>query len=150
MKTGYAQAMYGLKRLYGELARDRDEQSYRSATNRVTVKILHVVAVMRIIDPNFDVAAIILKKRYKPNSPYKRGTLVRAMMDVLRAAERPLKSSEIAAVLLRRAGVQVATKKMRFDIYCSVHRSLGNYERYGKVERIAGRPARWRLISTTF
>src|ERR1700681_4329522 len=50
----------------------------------------HVEHVIRLFAPDYDVRRIAAKRRYKANPLYKRGTVFRHVLDVLRAAKGPL------------------------------------------------------------
>jgi hypothetical protein len=49
-------------------------------------------------------------KRRKPNKWFKRGTLYRRALDVLRTATGPITASEIAAAILKAEGIEDASK----------------------------------------
>jgi hypothetical protein len=51
-------------------------------------QMLHIEAVIKMLDPTFNVARITVKRR-KANGWFKRGTLYRRALDVLRTAEQP-------------------------------------------------------------
>ncbi len=55
----------------------------------------HVEAVIRLFDPAYDTRRISVRRRYKGNPWFKRGTLVRHALDVLRKAQGPLTAREI-------------------------------------------------------
>jgi hypothetical protein len=46
-----------------------------------------VEAVIRMFDPAYNVRAISLRRRNRANRWYRRGTMFRAVLDVLKAAE---------------------------------------------------------------
>jgi hypothetical protein len=50
----------------------------------------HVEAVIRMFDPGYDVRRIAVRRRYRSNGLFKRGTLFRAAMDALRKAPEPM------------------------------------------------------------
>jgi hypothetical protein len=50
----------------------------------------HVEAVMRLFDPAYNVRSIAVRRRYKGNAWFKRGTILRHALDVLRKAQGPL------------------------------------------------------------
>lgn len=64
----------------------------------------HVEAVLKMFDPTFSVRAISARRRVQGNPWFKRGTLIRQALDVLRSAAGPLTVKEITdACLPRRA-----------------------------------------------
>ena len=59
----------------------------------------HVEAVIKVLDPTFNLRRIALKRR-QPNPWFKRGTVYRRAVDALRTAEQPLTAREIAERVL--------------------------------------------------
>lgn len=98
-----------------------------------------------MLAPGFDTRAIAARRRYKSASPYKRGEVFRAVLEVLRVADRPLTSPEVSVALLEKAGIAEPAVRQIRDMFGAVHRSLGNHQ--GKtIERVGdGVPARWRI-----
>jgi hypothetical protein len=82
-------------------------------------------------------------KRRQPNKWFKRGTLYRRAVDVLRTATGPMVASEIAAAGLTAEGIEASGADAQ-AIALAIHHSLKNHE--GKGVEIVGdaRPARWR------
>lgn len=140
----YTPAVFALKRLHAELGGQIKDN--RREAKRLAEAMKHVEAVLKMIAPGFNVASIAARRRYKSASPYKRGEVFRAVLDVLRLAEKPLTSREISEALLRKVGIVEPTTKQIGDMYGAVHTSLRNHQ--GKtIERVGdGMPARWRLI----
>jgi len=64
----------------------------------------HVEAVIRMFYPEYNVRAISLRRRNRANRWYKRGTMFRAVLDVLKAADGPLTVREIVLRLLAGLG----------------------------------------------
>src|SRR6185503_17451628 len=103
--------------------------------------MLHVEAVLKMLEPGFSVRSIAARRKNNPNPLLKRGTIFRAVLDVLRAAPAPMtvdgfqrRCSHPRACLRRRVPTCAA---------CS-ERS----EHLGKsVEGDDGRPRRWRILS---
>ena len=83
--------------------------------------------------------------KFTPLVTFKRGTLFRHALDVLRTATVPMSVTEIAAAMLRAKGVEPTTKQ-RKGIEAGVRCSLENHA--GKtVERVGeGMPARWKIV----
>ena len=140
---GYAATVYGLKRLHARLGGEIKDN--KQEAKRLADAMKHVEAVLKMLEPEFNVAAIAARRRYKSASPYKRGEVFRAVLDVLRKSEQPLTSREISETLLRNAGISEPTIKQIRDMVGSVHSSLRNHQ--GKtIERAGdGMPARWRI-----
>jgi hypothetical protein len=133
-----------LIRLHAELGGKIFEN--RKEARRLAGDMVHLEAVIRMFDPSFNVRSIAARRRYKGNGLYKRGTLLRHALDVLRAASEPLTSREVVLAMLAAKGVASPTTKQIRDLYGGVQSSLRNYE--GKsVERVGeGMPMRWRLM----
>jgi len=66
----------------------------------------HGEAVLRMYDPNYDVAAIIGRRRINGNPWFKRGTLYRCALDTLRTAAKPLTARELVIAIAGRKGDQ--------------------------------------------
>src|SRR3954464_10175785 len=85
--------------------------------------MIQVEAVMQILQPGFSVATIAAKRRNKSNPWFKRGTLFRSAVDVLRRATRPMTTREIAEALI--AGKDVpASRKQFVDLQAAIHVAL--------------------------
>jgi hypothetical protein len=117
----------------------------RKCAEKLAEDMKHVEAVIRMFSPSFDVRKISMKRRYKSNPWFKRGTLFRHAIDVLRVAETPLTAREIAEAMIVAAGATPEPKAIR-DLIGGVNASLQNNA--GKVVEKAGEgmPARWKLI----
>jgi hypothetical protein len=112
---------------------------------RLANAMQHVEAVIRLFDPNYDVRRITARRRYKGNPWFKRGTILRGALEVLRAVRKPLTAREIAERMLAARGVPKPNRKAMASLVASVQTSLQNHE--GKtVARVgSGIPGRWRL-----
>jgi hypothetical protein len=62
--------------------------------------MMQVEAVLQMLQPGFSVASIAAKRRKKSNPWFKRGTLFRSAVDVLRRAGTPMTAREIADALI--------------------------------------------------
>jgi hypothetical protein len=67
---------------------------------RQRAAMMQVEAMVKMLQPGFNVASIAAKRRSKSNSWFKRGTLFRSAVDVLRRAEAPMTAQKIAATLI--------------------------------------------------
>ena len=65
-------------------------------------------------------------KRRKPNKWFKRGTLYRRALDVLRIATEPMTVAEIGAAVLAAHGVLDASKEEAQTIALGIQHSLKN------------------------
>src|ERR1700712_4085433 len=76
------QAVYTLSELHAELAGKFLENSRHGV--RLKTAMMQVEAVLQMLQPDFSVAGIAAKRRNKSNPWFKRGTLFRSAVDVLR------------------------------------------------------------------
>ena len=136
-------ALYALERLHAELGGKIKDNRKEAA--RLAESMRHVEAVIRLLEPSFDVRRITARRRYKSNPLFKRGQIFRAVVDKLRRASSPLTSREITVALLKDREIERPPVAMLRNLYGGVHASLRNHE--GKtVETVGeGMPAKWRL-----
>ena len=134
-------ALYALIRLHADLG-GRIKQNAKEATKLRTVE-----AVLKLLQPDFNARRIAARRKNNPNPLFKRGTIFRAVLDVLRAAPKPMTVEEIGVALFRSKGVLEPAKAERERMYGAVNASLENH--LGKsVARDEGRPRRWRINAT--
>ncbi len=139
----YTPAVDALKRLHAELGGKIKDN--RREAKRLADDMKHVEAVLKMLRPDFNLASIAPRRRNKQASPYKRGEVFRAVLDVLRESDRPLTSREISEALLHKSGIAEPPLKQIRDMVGSVHTSLRNHQG-NTIERVGeGMPARWRL-----
>lgn len=122
-------------------------QTNKAEGVKLATAMLHVEAVLKMFNPDFNVRAIAARRRQKTNPWFKRGTLFREALGVLRTAPEPMTATQLAhAVLAANNLTDVATKQQRLGIESGIRASLEN--RAGKtVQRVGeGVPKRWRLI----
>jgi hypothetical protein len=108
----------------------------------------HVEAVIKMLDPTFSLRRIAVKRR-KPNPWFKRDTVYRRAVDVLRTAPEPLTAREIAERVLAAANVPNPGKDALVDLAGSVLASLRNHKGKGVQRSNEGSPARWRLMNAS-
>jgi hypothetical protein len=138
------QALYTLGQLHSELA-GKLLENQREA-KRLRTSMLQVEAVMKMLAPDFDLSRIAPKRRNVGNPWFKRGTLFRAVIDVLRRATGPMTARQIADALL--AGKRPEpTRKQAIDLQAAV--LAGLRKRNGGAVTGEGAPVRWRLQDTT-
>jgi hypothetical protein len=134
------QAIFTLS--HAELARKFAED--RTAGVKIKTAMMQVEAVLQI-QPSFDVRSISAKRRNKSNPWFKRGTLFRSAVDVLRRATAPMTAREIAEKLIAGKAPQ-ATRKQAIDLQAAILVALR--KRNGGTVVGEGAPARWRLKET--
>ena len=107
----------------------------------------HVEAVLKMFDPDYNVRAIAARRRQKTNPWFKRGTLFREALGVLRTAPAPMTVTELTRAVLAAHGLtDTATKQQRRGIESGIGAALEHHA--GKtVQRVGeGIPRRWRLM----
>jgi hypothetical protein len=110
-------------------------------------QMLHIEAVIKMLDPAYNLARITVKHR-KANGWFKRGTLYRKALDVLRTAEQPMMATDIARKMLETHNVKNAGKTEAQIVAQGILRGLLNHNGKGVQNVAEGKPARWRLSST--
>jgi hypothetical protein len=137
------QALNALTQLHSELA--GKIESNQKHGDKLRAQMVQVEAVVKMLDPEFSVHSIAAKRRDADNPWFKRGTLYRAVLDVLRSATEPMSAEAICRALL--AGREPApTKRQATNLHAAILQPLR--ARMGKsVERVGVQPFRWRLAS---
>jgi len=77
-------AMYSLERLHAELGGKIKDNSQEA--KRLAQCMKHVATVLKMLQPGYGVRSIAVRRR----KPFRRGTVYRAALDVLKATEGPL------------------------------------------------------------
>ncbi len=142
MKRGgqYKPALYALIRLHADIG-GRQKTAQHEA-DKLSVDLMHVEAVLKLIQPGFDVRLIAHRRRYNTNQFFERGDCIRVALDVLRTADRPLTTREIAVRMLEGKGVYTPPAKLRRDTSQAIHRSLVSHDGT-TVKSDGGKPVRW-------
>jgi hypothetical protein len=135
------QALNTLTQLHAELA-GKIEQN-RKHGDKLRAQMVQVEAVIKMLSPDFNVARIAPKRRNTGNPWFKRGTLYRNALDVLRKATGPMTTSEIVAAVLAAKGVKATAEQYR-NLESAIRASLDNHNGKG-VERVGALPFRWKL-----
>src|SRR5436305_14141198 len=93
-------AIQTLERLHAELGGKilENKQEHENLAGQMR----HVEAVIKMLDPSYSLRAIAVKRR-QPNPWFKRGTVYRRAVDVMRTAGEPLTAREIAELELAAA-----------------------------------------------
>src|ERR1700694_4087287 len=99
-----------------------------------------------MLEPGFNVRSMAAKRRNKSNPWFKRGTLFRSAVDVMRRAAVPMTAREIAETLIAGRAVP-ATRKQFKDMQAAVLAALR--KRDGAIVVSDGAPAHWRLKEAT-
>jgi hypothetical protein len=117
----------------------------KEEADRLADDMRHVEAVLKMFDPRFNVRAISARRRVQGNPWFKRGTLFRQALDVLRGATEPMTTKEITDAVLASKGITDAAEKQHADLQAGIRASLEDHA--GKtVERVGeGVPKRWKI-----
>jgi hypothetical protein len=120
-------------------------QANRKEGERLASDMKHVEAVIRMFDPAYNVRAISVRRRNQRNRWFKRGTMFRAVLDVLKAADGPLTVREIVLRLLASKGEAKPDLKTIRDLEGGVRSTLAR--KAGKTVQNVGQgmPSRWTL-----
>lgn len=108
--------------------------------------VLHVDATIRIIDPAYQVDAIVPKVRRPRRDWFGHGELLRLVLETLRKAQEPLTAREIALALMERKGFDAndaaTVRLVERRVDSTVRRREGLIERVVYGPRAVG----WRTV----
>ncbi|MCK1552703.1 hypothetical protein IVB11_27590 [Bradyrhizobium sp. 177] len=123
--------IFTVERLHAELGGQILEN--RQQGEQLRDQMRHVEAVLKLLDPGHNLARIAVKRR-KANPWFKRGSLYRRAVDVLRTATEAMTASEIAAAVLAAHGVQDSSKEDVQGVALGIQHSLKNHEGKGDAD----------------
>ena len=115
----------------------------KKEAERLAESLAHVEAVLKLLDPEYSLRPLSIHRR-KLNPWFKRGTQYRYALDVLREAEKPLTTSEIAIRMLAAKGHESPSQAEIRTIFGSIGKSL-DHQAGVTVTRHDGRPVRWSI-----
>jgi hypothetical protein len=138
------QAKFTLLKLHAELGGKIIEN--RKEAERLRQAMRHVEAVLKLLDPSYSLRSIAVRRR-KVNPWFKRGTLLRHALDVLRTADKPLTTREVVLRMLAAKGVTNASGKQIHDLFGGVQAALRTYKG-ATVSNSGQSPARWATAAT--
>lgn len=136
-------ALYALIRLHADLGHQIKANAKEAKRLRQNMK--HVEAVLKMLEPGIDTRRIAAKRKNALNPWFKRGTIFRAVLEVLRDSPAPMTGEEISVALLQSKGVSEPSRDQRRHMWGAVSRSLMN-NRGKSVIEVEGRPRRWALL----
>jgi hypothetical protein len=112
---------------------------------RLAQSMLAVEHVIKLFDPDFNARTISARRRQKTNPWFKRGTLFREALDVLRKAAGTLTVAEVTDGVLAAKGIKDATTAQRRGVEAGIRSCLEAND--GKtVQRVGeGVPRRWKV-----
>jgi hypothetical protein len=134
------QALHTLTQLHAELA--GKIETNRKHGDKLRAQMVQVEAVIKMLVPDFSVASIAAKRRNKSNPWFKRGTLFRSAVDVMRRAATPMTAREIADTLIADKAPQ-ATRKQAIDLQAAILAALRKRDGINVIGD--GAPARWKI-----
>jgi hypothetical protein len=137
-------AINTLERLHAELGGAILENKQRH--EELSDQMRHVEAVIKMLDPAYNLNRIAVKRR-QGNKWFKRGSLYRKALDILRTATEAMTATEIAAAVLKAEGVEDAPAKQVSILGQSIKASLRNHAGKGVEQVNEGIPARWKLVN---
>ena len=86
-------ALCALEALHAELAGKIGDN--KREAERLANDMRHVEAVLKLLQPGYNVRPIAVRRR-KPNPWFKRGTVFRHVLDIMRGAKEPMTARQIA------------------------------------------------------
>ena len=143
-KIATKQATFTLLELHAELGGKIIEN--KKEAGRLAGNMRHVEAVLKMLDPEFSARGISVRRR-KPNRHFKRGTIFRAVIEILKTAEEPLATSEIVRRLFVAKGVADPSREDSSVLFGGVQASLRNHRGGSVVAHTNGRAVRWSLAT---
>jgi hypothetical protein len=136
------QAKFTLERLHAELGGKTLDN--KAQAKRLAECMKHVEAVLKMLDPDYDVRPIAVRRR-KPNPWFKRGTVFRCALDALRKAGKPLTTREVVLAMLAAKGVTDASPKATRDLGGAVQSALRNHKGRNVIAIGDTYPERWSI-----
>jgi hypothetical protein len=137
-------AINTLERLHAELGGKILEN--RQERESLAEQMRHVEAAIKMLDPTHNLNRIAVKRR-TANRWFKRGTLYRRALGMLRTAEEPTTATEIAWAVLKANDVKDADSKAVQTLGQGIQGSLRNHSGKGVPQANDGSPAKWRLAT---
>jgi hypothetical protein len=138
------QAIHTLTQLHAELA--GKIETNRKSGDKLRSQMVQVEAVIKMLAPDFNVSRTSRKRRVIGNPWFKRGTMFRSAVDVMRRAGRPMTAREITDAVLEGKAPE-PTRKQAMDVQAA--RLAALRKRDGKNVAGEGSPARWKLKEAT-
>lgn len=121
-------------------------QANKQEAERLAEGAKHVEAVIKLYDPEFNARAISIRRRVQGNPWFKRGTLFRAALDVLRSASEAMTVTELTEAVMVANGITDATRKQRLGLEAGIRSAL-EHNAEKTVQRVGeGVPKRWRIV----
>jgi len=137
------QAIHTLTQLHAELA--GKIEGNRKTGDRLRAQMVQVEAVIKMLSPDFNLGRISPKRRVIGNPWFKRGTMYRSAVDVMRRAGRPMTAREITDAVLN-GKTPTPSRQQAINIQAAIIAAL--IKRNGKTVIGDGSPAIWRILES--
>lgn len=147
MDDGYNLTIHGLLRKRGELSSEVD--ALRNQLGELLSALDHVDATIRVFKPDIDIEDLPERPAPPPNAAF-RGEVQRFLLHMLKAADRPLSTSQLAESIMASRRLNTADRVLAKLVLRRTGHSLGRLRRMGMIEgERFGNTAemRWRLTS---
>jgi hypothetical protein len=138
------QAIRTLTQLHAEIG--GKIETNRKSGDKLRTQMMQVEAVIKLLQPEFNVRIIAPKRRRTGNPWFKRGTLYRAVVDVLRRSGDAMTADAICKVLLD-GKKPPPTRLQSNNIEAAILAGLRAHEGKGVDQIGETMPAKWRLVS---
>jgi hypothetical protein len=133
-------ALSALEQLHAELAGKLKENEGERA--RLVESMRHVEAVLKLLQPGYKATTISIRRR-KTNPWFKRGTVLRHVLEVLRKAEAPLTPREITDRMIVGHGIANPDPAEVYKLSKSISAALLNHRSPAIVESLETGQRRW-------
>jgi hypothetical protein len=137
-------AICALESLHSELG-GKITDNKREA-ERLAEAMRHVEAVLKLLHPGYNTRPIAVRRR-KPNPWFKRGTVFRHVLDVLRPAPAPMTARQIVEAMLKANGIADASKQDVRAFVTTVQTCLQSNSGRTVVNVAEGMPGRWKIMA---
>jgi hypothetical protein len=141
-KIATKQATFTLEQLHAELAGKIIDN--RKEAHRLRKAMRHVEAVIKLLQPEYSLRRIAVRRK-RQNPWFRRGTVLRAALDILRKADGPLTNREITLRMVKARGVSNPDAGAIRALTGSVASCLQNYRGKGVVAHDQSIPVRWSI-----
>ena len=143
-KIATKRATFTLEQLHAELAGKLLENKREG--KRLTDAMQHVEAVLKLLQPGYSLTRIVVRRR-KSNPWFKRGTVLRHLLGILREAGTPLTPREITERMVKAHGVTDADPAEVAKLTKSVLAALQCHKGKSLVAHVQTHPVRWSIVA---
>jgi hypothetical protein len=134
--------MHTLRQLHAELGGKLIDN--KSEARRIVSAMKQVEAVMKLLQPGYDVRPIAIRRR-KPNPWFKRGTVFRQALDALRRSGTAMTARQAAEAMLAAKGIQDTPAEQVRVLVNAVQASLQHHEGKSVIRVGEGSPGQWQI-----